>query len=66
MRQDGKGPIPVTAVWQWQDRNGITDPGLRRFTEDVFATVDMRTLTRRGKPATEEPDNRPPGKQKPR
>jgi hypothetical protein len=40
----GAGPIPITAVWEWEDRNGIEDPVLRRHVEEVLSAVDGATL----------------------
>jgi hypothetical protein len=44
------GPIPATAVWEWQDRNGITDPALRRHIENVLAMIDGAALRRANRP----------------
>lgn len=40
----GYGPIPATAIWQWQDREGITEPSLRAFTEAVIINLDVGEL----------------------
>jgi hypothetical protein len=48
----GLGPIPITAVWQWEDRNGITDPGLRRHVEAVIASVDVTAIRRSNRPTS--------------
>jgi hypothetical protein len=57
-RHDG-GQIPVTAIWQWQDREGITAYGLRAFTEMVIVSLDLRELQRRARKPPPAP-NRPP------
>lgn len=57
------GQIPVTAIWQWQDRMGITSPSLRDFTEAVIVSLDVAELVRltRKKPPKppKPPTNRP-------
>jgi len=55
-RQDG--PIPVTAIWQWQDRDGVATYGLRAFTETVIVSLDLRELTKMARKA--KAPNRPP------
>jgi hypothetical protein len=47
------GPIPAWAVWQWEDRNGITDLTVRRHVEAVLAAVDGATLRRANRPRTD-------------
>jgi hypothetical protein len=48
--QGGIGPIPATAVWEWQDRNGITDPILRRHVEAVIGAVDAASMRKANRP----------------
>lgn len=41
----GLGPIPVTAIWDYADRTGISqDPVLREFFVDVIRSVDAHTM----------------------
>jgi hypothetical protein len=43
------GPIPLTAMWLWCERNGIDD---EEYVCDVLQAVDAITLTRQRKPST--------------
>jgi hypothetical protein len=69
----GLGPIPATAVWKWQGRNGIRDPFVCRHVEDVIAAIDVITLRRANKPsspaakkeAKETPSNSPKSPERP-
>lgn len=59
------GQIPVTAIWHWQDRYGVTSPSLRDFTEAVIVSLDiaeLKRLTRKKPPKTQA--NRPTGSQR--
>jgi hypothetical protein len=39
------GPIPVTAIWEYCDRTGISaDPVLREHFVDVMRAIDQHTL----------------------
>lgn len=68
----GVGPIPISKVWEWEDREGIYDPELRDFIEAVLMAVDARVCARLRKeseakrPAKEPPakSNRPPARRK--
>lgn len=40
------GPIPMTAVWTWEDRHDVTDPFLRQHIENVISAIDAGTLRR--------------------
>jgi hypothetical protein len=61
----GLGPVPVTAIWDWLDRNGITDPALCRHVEDVLGAVDAAAMRRANRPpAAEGPNIKAPPKSK--
>jgi hypothetical protein len=53
----GLGPVPVTAIWEWLDRNGITDPALCRHVEDVLGAVDAAAMRRANRPPTDAKPN---------
>lgn len=46
----GIGPIPITAVWQWEDRNGVTDRAIRAHFEAVITGIDASTMKRANRP----------------
>ncbi len=66
----GIGPIPITAIWEWEDRHGITDAFVRDHVEAVIAAIDATTLRRANKPderptkATAEPPKSPARRRK--
>jgi hypothetical protein len=49
----GIGPIPITAVWEWEDRKGLIDRSVRDHFEAVIAAVDMTTLQRANRPPSD-------------
>jgi hypothetical protein len=60
--------IHVTAIWQWQDREGIVDRGLRAFTEAVIVSLDLaelKRLTRKRPPRPPAPNRPPPRARRP-
>lgn len=46
----GMGPIPINRVWEWEERNDVTDQVLCRFVEDVVAGVDASMMQRANRP----------------
>jgi hypothetical protein len=52
------GPIPLTAIWEWEDRNGITDPRVRAHVEAVISAVDVMAL-KRNRTTADEPAKSP-------
>lgn len=42
----GLCPIDMRAVWEWADRNWITDRFVRKHFEEVILATDARTLGR--------------------
>ena len=65
----GIGPIPIRAVWDWEQREGIADPLMRDFVEAILMGVDalvckrMRAESEVKRPAKPEA-NRPPTKKR--
>lgn len=68
----GAGPIPIRAVWDWLDREGIFDSELREFLETILMEIDARVCARmrkenEAKRPAKEPQatpNRPPPKKR--
>lgn len=65
------GPIPISKIWEWEDREGIVDPPLRDHVEAILMDVDALVCTRMRKESEakrpKEPQatpNRPPPKRR--
>ncbi len=58
----GMGPIPITAVWEWENRNGIRDARVRRHIESVLGSVDAAALGRANRPQPAKSDTKTPAK----
>lgn len=61
------GPIPISAIWCWEEREGISAPELRDFLEAILMGVDAKVCAKlREEPAKRKPEptagrpNRPP------
>lgn len=61
----GIGPIPIRAVWDWEDREGIYDPELRDFIETILMSVDALACKRLGAKNEEKSSAPPKGPNRP-
>jgi hypothetical protein len=62
----GIGPIPVTAVWEWEDRNGLRDHSVRAHFEAVIAAIDVATMKRANRPPADKGDTKKPSESRAR